>query len=74
MTKIYSEWNAPSSYKSLLKETFKQTASYLVMLRQAQGYWNIQLPFSQFNLHWRQIIAIKALKHIAQAFGVIVCS
>lgn len=26
----------------------------------------------QFNLHWRQIIAIKALKHVAQAFGAIV--
>lgn len=25
----------------------------------------------QFNLHWRQIIAIKALKHVAEAFGAI---
>lgn len=58
MTKIHSELNAASSNKWLLKEASEQTAGSVVMLGQAGGYWNTQQPLRQFNLHWRQIIAI----------------
>lgn len=58
MTKIHTELNAPSSNKWLLKEASEPTAGSVVMLPQAGGCWNTQLPFRQFNLHWRQIIAI----------------